>query len=92
MIRLLDCLKKSNRIHHFIIGFISALLSGFVCSILVGCAMEGKDCQNDRLNAPYGLDFRKWIWRRWDWVDFACTVAGGLVGSVLRWWMIGRFM
>lgn len=92
MIRILNWLKKSNRIHHFIIGFISALLSGFVCSILVGCAMEGKDCQYDRLNAHYGLDFRKWIWRCWDWTDFGLTVAGGLFGSVIRWLVIGRIM
>ena len=83
---------KSHRWSHLVGGFVVGLLFGYWAVVCVSAALEWKDCQHDRLNAPYGLDFRKWIWRCWDWTDFALTVSGGVLGSVIRWWVIGRFM
>ena len=94
-------IRQSNFLHlfcvshrglHFVCGLLLGLVCGLDAAVVVAAALEAKDCQNDRLNAPYGLDFRKWTWRCLDWWDFGLTVAGGLVGSVLRWLAIGWFM
>lgn len=85
-------LNESHRWSHLAGGFAVGLVFGFGAVVCVSAALEWKDCQHDRLNAPYGLDFRKWIWRCWDWTDFGMTVAGGVVGSVVRWLVVGRFM
>lgn len=94
--QLLNNLKhfmaQSHRWAHFLGGLVLGLVCGFDAAVVVAAAMEWKDCQHDRLNAPYGLDCRKWTWRCWDWWDFGLTVTGGLLGSVLRWLMTGRFM
>lgn len=83
---------NSHRSHHIVGGFLVGLFFGFNAVVCVAGALEFKDCQYDRWNAQYGVKVWKWRWKSWDWVDFFCTVAGGLVGSVLRWWMIGKFM
>ena len=83
---------KSHRWSHLIGGFAVGLVFGFGAALCVAATLEVKDCQHDRLNAPYGLDFRKWIWRCWDWTDFALTAAGGAIGSLVRWLVVGRFM
>ena len=85
-------MAQSHRWAHFLGGLVLGLVFGFDAAIVVSAAMEGKDCQNDRLNAPYGLDCRKWTWRCWDWWDFALTMIGGVIGSAVRWAVIGRFM
>lgn len=90
--RILDFLNESHRWSHLVGGFAVGLVFGLGAALCVSAALEVKDCQNDRLNAHYGLDFRKWIWRCWDWWDFALTVGGGLLGSLIRWLVIGRFM
>jgi len=83
---------QSHRWSHFVGGLVLGLVFGFGAAVVVAAAMEWKDCQHDRLNAPYGLDCRKWTWRCWDWWDFGLTVAGGLLGSAIRWLVVGRFL
>ena len=85
-------LSKSHRSHHVAGGFLVGLVFGFGAVVCVAGALEFKDVQHDRLNTRLDMKFKRWIWRSWDWVDFACTVAGGLLGSLVRWLVIGRFM
>lgn len=83
---------QSHRGWHIVCGLLVGLVFGFGAVVCVAGALEFKDVQHDRLNTRLGLKFKRWIWRAWDWVDFACTVAGGLLGSLVRWLLIGRFM
>ena len=90
--QVLHGLSQSHRSQHIGVGFLVGLFCGFDAAVCVAIAFEGKDCQYDRYNSQYGAKIWKWRWRNFDWVDFACTVAGGLVGSVLRWLAIGWFI
>lgn len=90
--KLKHFMAQSHRWAHFLGGLVLGLVCGLDTSIALAAAMEWKDCQHDRLNAPHGLDCRKWTWRCWDWTDFAVTVAGGLLGSAIRWMVVGRFL
>lgn len=83
---------QSHRWAHFCGGLVLGLVCGIDAAVAVAAAMEFKDCQHCRLNSPYSIDFRRWDWRAWDWWDFAVTVVGGLIGSVVRWLVVGRFM
>ena len=90
--QFLHGLSQSHRSHHVAGGFLLGLFFGFLTVVVAAATLEFKDCQYDRWNTRLGLKFKRWIWRAWDWVDFACTVAGGLLGSLVRWLVIGRFM
>lgn len=62
-------LLKSNRLKHFIF----AIPIGFVFTILcvLGCAS--------------GMEFKDKSWGgKWDWLDWAATMLGGLVGQVMQ--------
>lgn len=85
-------LSKSHRSHHVSGGFLLGLFFGFGAVLSGAATLEFKDCQYDRYNAQYGVKIWRWRWKAWDMVDFFCTVAGGLVGSVLRWLAIGWFI
>lgn len=57
---------ESNRWKHFVGGFILGLLLTVLCAL--GCAG--------------GMEFKDMQWGgKWDWLDFGCTVAGGLLGQ-----------
>lgn len=88
--QFLHGLSQSHRSHHVVGGFLLGLFFGFGAVVCVAGALEFKDCQHDGYNARRGV--QEWRWKAWDWWDFGCTVAGGLVGSLVRWWAIGRFM
>lgn len=90
--QLFHFVSQSHRGLHIVCGLLVGLVFGFGAVICVAGALELKDCQHDGLNVRHGVKLKRWIWRAWDWTDFFCTVAGGLIGSVLRWWVIGRFM
>ena len=90
--QFLHGLSQSHRSHHVAGGFLLGLFFGFLTVAVAACTLEFKDCQYDRWNAQYGVKRWKWRWKSWDWVDFFCTVAGGLLGGVLRWLAIGWFM
>ena len=85
-------MKVSHRGLHIIVGFLVGLFFGADAAACVGVAFEVKDVQGDRYNAQYGTRFWQWRWTCFDWVDFGLTVAGGLLGGLVRLWLIGRFM
>ena len=85
-------ISRSHRGSHLIGGFLVGLVCGVLGGVAVAATLEFKDCQYDKHNAQYGVKIWKWRWKSWDWVDFFCTIAGGLVSSVLRWLAIGWFM
>lgn len=69
-------LLESNRPKHLVGGFILGLLLTFLCAL--GCAG--------------GMEFKDRQWGgKWDWLDFAATLLGGLLGQavqVLIIWLI----
>ena len=80
MKKIINWLLASNRWKHLCGGFALGLFLTVLCSL--GCAG--------------GMEFKDRQWGgRWDWVDFALTVAGGVVGQVLQlaiiWLMIKNF-
>ena len=62
-------LRRSHRLHHLLGGFVVGLALGFPAAYTAAAALEFKD---------------------WQWggepsvVDFILTVAGGVVGAILR--------
>lgn len=74
MNKLIQWFAASNRYKHLIGGFIIAaaapdIISAVYAVILVAAALEFKD--------------RQWG-GRFDWVDLAVTVGGGVIGIALR--------
>ncbi len=71
---ILDWLKSSNRWRHLAGGFlIGSFSDSYYCSLyastLSAACLEYKD------KAHGG---------KWDWVDFGLTVAGAIVGQIIR--------
>lgn len=67
----------SNRYKHFLFAIPIGLVLTILCALGVAAGMEFKDKQ----------------WGgQWDWVDFGCTVLGGLVGQAIQilliWWIM----
>ena len=59
----------SNRPKHFIGGMALAVVLTFLCAL--GCAG--------------GMEFKDRQWGgKWDWLDFAATCLGGMVGQALQ--------
>lgn len=59
----------SNRPKHFIGGMVLATVLTFLCAL--GCAG--------------GMEFKDRQWGgKWDWLDFAATCLGGMVGQALQ--------
>lgn len=74
MRKFFNWLLESNRLLHFLGGFILGSISnGFYCASLVGCAvgaaLEFKD-------GEYG--------GKWDWIDLTFTVMGAWFGALLK--------
>jgi hypothetical protein len=89
MSKLIEWIKKvikwlfsSNRMYHILIGLQAAVVGTIICAVEVAIALEGKDCQYDKKNA--NLPPWKWSYEHWDWIDFACTVFGGLIGQAVQ--------
>ena len=80
---------ESHRWSHLVGGFAVGLAFGFGAAMCV-VAFECKDVQHDPRNAK--RKFKDWTWKAWDGVDLGFTVAGGLLGGLVRWWVIGRFI
>lgn len=80
----------SNRWKHFVLG----MLEGFVLTTLFAAGtatgMEVKDCHYDVANACKPI--YKWTFRRWDWLDWGCTVVGGLIGDAIKVGLILLFI
>lgn len=62
-------LKESNRLAHIKYGLLSALVGTLIFTIGLAIGMEFKDKQ-------YGGKF--------DWLDIAATIIGGIVGQLLQ--------
>ncbi len=76
MNKIISFLKKSNRYKHLIGGFLVGMIgcapwAALYASIVAASCLELKD----RL---YG--------NKWDWTDWACTVAGGILAMAI--WLI----
>ena len=69
MKKIIDWLKTSNHWKHLCGGFVLGVLLTVLCAL--GCAG--------------GMEYKDKAWGgRWDWVDFALTVAGGLLGQAVQ--------
>lgn len=90
MIDWVNRLFGSHRGWHFVCGLLVGFFFGADAAACVGIAFECKDVQHDKRNTK--MRFKDWTWKAWDGVDLGFTVAGGLVGSLIRWWVIGRFI
>jgi len=77
-----DWFIKSNRWKHFVL----AIPEGFIFTVLfaVGCGtgMEVKDCHYDPENKDKPI--WRWSFKNWDWLDWLCTLLGGMVGQLLQ--------
>ena len=84
MKKIINWLLESNRWKHLCGGFVLGVLLTVLCAL--GCAggMEYKD-----------VAYHKNDWHYFDWVDFALTIAGGVVGQAVQlaiiWFMIHNF-
>lgn len=69
MKKIINWLLESNRWKHLCGGFVLGVFLTVLCSL--GCAG--------------GMEYKDKAWGgRWDWVDFALTVAGGLLGQAVQ--------
>lgn len=86
-------LRESHRGAHLVVGFLGGLFVSFWLSVGFAVGMESKEVQADRENVGRSW-WKPWTlcWRRWDWIDVGLTVGGGLIGSVVRWLVVGCFM
>ncbi len=72
--KILDWLKSSNRWKHIVGGAVIGAFSGsdycaLYASALSAASLEYKD-------KVYG--------GKWDWVDFGLTIAGAIIGRIIR--------
>lgn len=71
--KLWQWLSQSHRLHHLVGGFAVGFLCGIVAAVSVAAALEFKD--------------KQWGGKP-DWIDFVLTVLGGLVGGMLRLFVV----
>lgn len=81
MKKYINWLFKSNRPTHTIVGFVLGLILGIDCVVIAAFTAEIKDWMwsgscGGRLGWIKGNGF--------DWLDFAATMIGGLVGFGIR--------
>jgi hypothetical protein len=81
--------SRSHRGSHLIGGFLVGLVCGVLGGVAVAAALEFKDCQHDRVNGNKGLEFKRWNWRCWDWVDWWCTAGAGIAGGIVQVVVLG---
>lgn len=62
-------LKESNRWKHLVGGFILGLLLTIISPLTAAGSLEFKD--------------RQWG-GKWDWLDFAATCIGGIIGQAIQ--------
>jgi len=66
---IIDWLKESNRWKHLVGGFVLGLFLTFISPITAAGCLEFKDVQ----------------WGgRWEWLDFALTCIGGILGGAIN--------
>lgn len=73
MSKILSFLRESNRIKHLLGGFLVALFA-FGAIQAVYASIVAASC----------LEFKDRLWGgKWDWIDWAFTVFGGVVASII---------
>jgi len=73
-------LKESNRPKHLLAGFLISVVMGFCAGIAAGAAAEYKDWAYNGKSKGYKI-FDKGS--GWDWLDFAATAIGSLIGGII---------
>ena len=64
---------SSNRYKHFLLAIPLGLVFTILC--VLGCAS--------------GMEFKDRQWGgRWDWIDWICTMVGGVIGQALQLFII----
>ena len=86
-------LRQSHRGAHLVVGILSGLFIDVFFAVGFAVGMEGKEVQADRENIGRSW-WKPWTlcWRKFDLIDFGLTAIGGVVGSVVRWLVVGCFM
>lgn len=75
MKKIITRLKSSNRGRHIVGGVLIGLgADDTYCALYAGVGVAAALELKDKL---YG--------GKWDWIDFGCTVAGVVVGRLIRW-------
>ncbi len=79
MKKIWDWFKDSHRYQHFLGGMlIGACSNNWYCAIYIGVGVGG------------ALEFKDKSWGgKWDWIDFALTFSGAVVGYGMRWIIFG---
>lgn len=74
-------LLESNRPKHLLVGFVIGLFLGLSAAFTAAASAEMKDwLWNGKRGGTFG-----WIrGNGFDWLDFAATIIGGLVGFGIR--------
>ena len=72
--------KESNRYKHFFYAIPIGLVFTILCVLGVASGMEFKDVQYSGK------------WCNWDWLDWGCTMVGGLIGQVIQVGIIYLFI
>ncbi len=60
---------ESNRYKHFMYAIPVGFVFTILCVVGVASGLEFKDTQ-------YG--------GKWDWIDWLCTIAGGIIGQAIQ--------
>lgn len=69
---------ESNRYKHFILGIPTGFLT-ILFTLGIATGMEFKDVHHCNGNKP----IKEWKWDSWDWIDWLCTVVGGIIGNTI---------
>lgn len=80
MKKIITWLKSSNRGRHIVGGFLIGLgADDTYCALYAGAGVAG------------ALELKNKLWGgKWDWVDFGCTMAGVVVGRLIRVTLTGK--
>lgn len=80
MKKIITWLKSSNRGRHIVGGVLIGLgADDTYCALYAGAGVAGV------------LELKDKLWGgKWDWVDFGCTMAGVVVGRLIRVTLTGK--
>lgn len=80
-------LLESNRPKHILVGFVIGITLGLTAVFAAAASAEMKDwLWNGQRGGTFG-----WIrGNGFDWLDFWATMLGGIIGSLLRYLILGH--
>lgn len=73
MVKGLKWFIESNRWKHFLFAIPIGFLLTSLCTLGIASGMEFKD--------------QRWG-GKWDWLDWICTVTGGIIGNLIQLWLV----